>query len=504
MATLQFSQDGRSPPDLLNSNKQLLNNIVDGTAKVRPSAIYAEIPRSFESYAQGYRTITYRALANAVNGIAWWLHDILGPGRDHQTLAYLGPNDVSYVMMILGAVKAGYKLLLISPINAVNDSISLFEATDCRVILAPIVRRSPAVQAIRDVHSMRVLDSPSLEDLLSQRYSHYPYGKTFAEARKEPLVVLHTSGTTAVPKPITFSHDFAASYIQWSQLVPPPGYESQVSLAQSNRFLVSVPFFHAGNLFASLFDAIANQTTVITPLAGAKPSAQVTIDGLKQTKADGVLLPPYFVEQIAKDRDMLDFVTKNLETVTYGGGDVAQWSGDALAPAVQMFNFYGSTETGSIPLLRPSGEFPSQDWKYIHPHPAAGLEFQPSAHGLYEAVIVRNQDYEHEQPVFKIFPHLDEYRTRDLWAPHPTKADLWTHRGRADDTIAFKTAYMCDPIPMEQKVAQHPGVQAVLMAGTGRLQPALIVERTGDQALSPAAAQELISELWPLVNEANQ
>ncbi|KAL8841961.1 MAG: hypothetical protein Q9176_002898 [Flavoplaca citrina] len=477
MATLQFSQDGESPPKLVHRNKQLLNNIVDGTARTRPSAIYAEIPRSTHSYESGYRNVTYRALANAVNGVAWWLQQELGQGQDHQTLAYLGPNDLTYVMMILGAVKAGYKILVISPRNTVHDHISLLEETQCRVILTPATPRSPAVRDILEVNALRVLDSPSLEELLGNSYHHYPYRKTFVEARDEPILVVHTSGTTATPKPIVFTHDFVASFIQLSQLAPPPGFESQVALCQSNRFFIALPFFHAGGLFTTLFDAIANQTTVITPLAGVMPSAQVTIDGLKFVKADAVFLAPPFLEQIAKDQDMSNIIGDNVETVIYAGGDVSQWTGDALASKVQLFNFNGSTETGSYPLLRPSGTFPFEDWKYIQPHPAGGLEFRPSVLGLFEAVIIRNKVYEDEQPVFKVFPHLSEYPTKDLWAPHPHKKGLWTYRGRTDDTIVFKPGYMCDPVPMEQMVTQHADVRAVLMAGTGRSRPALIVER---------------------------
>ncbi|KAL9017855.1 MAG: hypothetical protein Q9185_004803 [Variospora sp. 1 TL-2023] len=491
MATLQFSQDGQSPPKSIHRTKQLLNHIVDGTAVTRPSAIYAEVPRSFDSYEPGYRRVTYRALANAVNGIAWWLHQTLGPGQDHQTIAYVGPNDLTYVIMILGAVKAGYKASLEG-----QNHIYLFEETQCRVILAPINPRSPVVQAILEVSTPRVLDSPGLEELLDNSYPPYQYLKTFAEARNEPLVVVHTSGTTRRPKPIVLTHDFAASFIQWDQLASPPGFESQVALCQSNRFFVTLPFFHAGNLFTTLFDAIANQTTVITPLAGVMPSAKNVIDGLRIANADAVFLAPPFLEQIAKDPEMLNTIAANAETVAYGGGDVSQSLGDALASKVQLFNFNGSTETGSFPLLRPSGKFPSQDWRYIQPHPAAGLEFRPSVHGLYEAVIVKNRVYEDEQPVFKIFPHLDEYPTKDLWAPHPTKTGLWVYRGRADDTIVFKPGHMCDPVPMEQTVTQHPGVRAVLMAGTGRFQPALLVERASDHAS--------ISDLWPLINEANQ
>lgn len=97
---------------------------------------------------------------------------------------------------------------------------------------------------ILEVDPLRVLDSPSLAELLENSYHHYPYRKTFAEARNEPFLVVHTSGTTATPKPIVFTHDFVASFIQFSQLAPPPGFESQVALCQSNRFFVALPFFH--------------------------------------------------------------------------------------------------------------------------------------------------------------------------------------------------------------------------------------------------------------------
>ena len=58
----------------------------------------------------GYRKISYRDLANAVNGAARWLQRMLGPGQDFETLAYMGPNELRSPALILGAVKAGYKV----------------------------------------------------------------------------------------------------------------------------------------------------------------------------------------------------------------------------------------------------------------------------------------------------------------------------------------------------------------------------------------------------------
>lgn len=111
MATIQFSE-GMDVPVPLSQKKQLLNNIVDGMAKTRPSALYAEIPNSLTTYEAGFRKITYGILANAINGVAWWLKKELGTSQTFETLSYIGPSDLRYVIMLLGAVKAGYKVRL--------------------------------------------------------------------------------------------------------------------------------------------------------------------------------------------------------------------------------------------------------------------------------------------------------------------------------------------------------------------------------------------------------
>lgn len=86
----------------------LIPNIVDQRARSDPESLYAEYPRSVTSYDEGYQKITIGSLANAVNGVAWWLQKTLGRGEHFETLAYIGPNDLRYPALILGAVKAGY------------------------------------------------------------------------------------------------------------------------------------------------------------------------------------------------------------------------------------------------------------------------------------------------------------------------------------------------------------------------------------------------------------
>ena len=90
---------------------QLLNHIIDESAAAEPNAPCFEIPRSNVSYEAGFRTVTRRQFANAVNGVAWWIKDSLGPGKDFETLAYFGSWDVKYNLLLFGAVKAGYKVI---------------------------------------------------------------------------------------------------------------------------------------------------------------------------------------------------------------------------------------------------------------------------------------------------------------------------------------------------------------------------------------------------------
>jgi hypothetical protein len=110
MAQIIFSEGSNKPPAPKHAKPQLLVNILDGLAVSRPYALYAEYPVSATTYADGFFKVNYAQFANAVNGMAWWLETNLGHGKNFEPLAYLGPSDIRYNALLLGAVKAGYKV----------------------------------------------------------------------------------------------------------------------------------------------------------------------------------------------------------------------------------------------------------------------------------------------------------------------------------------------------------------------------------------------------------
>ena len=244
----------------------------------------------------------------------------------------------------------------------------------------------------------------------------------------------------------------------------------------------------------------------MTPLSGAAPSAELVVEALEHVCVDSLVLVPPFLEAIASNSNMLEYVTKHVKLVFYGGGDVSKTAGDAFASRTRLFNMNGSTETSPYPTIYPSGRWPAEEWNYIRLHPEAGIDFRPVVSGseVCEAVLIRKPELAVEQPVFKVFPNLTEYPTKDLFAPHPSRPDLWAHKGRKDNTIVFRPGYMCNPTAMELHVSQHPQVRSSLMVGTGRSQPALLVEPLGTERLTREGKNELVESIWPVVEEANK
>ena len=134
-------------------------------------------------------------------------------------------------------------MLLTSPRNSIPAHVNLFNLLSCTTMVVPDPQ-PPMIPAILADCQLRVITVPSLDELLLQKHPHYPYNKSFEKARHEPLLAFHTSGSTGLPKPVVWSHDFAAAYAKMIQLDPPAGYESQDRLFQANRMFFMLPPFH--------------------------------------------------------------------------------------------------------------------------------------------------------------------------------------------------------------------------------------------------------------------
>ncbi|KAF2260803.1 acetyl-CoA synthetase-like protein [Lojkania enalia] len=486
---------------------ELTPNIVDRLAKLTPDVPYALYPNSPETYDQGYRTVTYKDFANAINGLAWWLDEHLGPSKDFDVLAYIGPNDVRYTALLLGAVKAGYVAFLTSPRNSISAHGALFEQVKCHMMLTP-KPTPPAVKSILSAHSMKHLQVPSVAELLDKEYPHYSYHKTFQMARMEPFVIIHTSGSTGTPKPLIWTHESAARASNQGALDPPPGFQTLGRLFQDKLIFNTFPPFHAACLAIHLFVSVPFGAVSVAPLSGSIATAESVVQALKQAPAKVAFLVPSIVAELTQNSALLEYCSQHLELILYAGGDLPQQIGDAIAAKVPIRCQYGASEIGlTSQLIAP--DMSVADWRYVRYHPELGLEFEEIAPGMFEMIVKRDSRFEENQLPFSIGPslqNLQHYRSRDLFQKHPTVSDCWGWRARADDIVVFLNGEKTNPLSMEHHIVlNNEDVSAALVVGMQRFQAALLVEPTARLGkLSQNEEAAFIEKIWPSIDEANK
>lgn len=73
--------------------KRLIPQILDNLASTEPDRIIYSIA-NFADGAHGFRQISARTFAKAVDKTAWWLHDQVGKPTSIQTVGYIGPRKL--------------------------------------------------------------------------------------------------------------------------------------------------------------------------------------------------------------------------------------------------------------------------------------------------------------------------------------------------------------------------------------------------------------------------
>ena len=281
---------------------------------------------------------------------------------------------------------------------------------------------------------------------------------------------------------------------------PPPGKDSAVAILKDARLFNMTPSFHAAGIGTMTFFAVWLQCcSVVLPPSPKPIDALEVASALKYANVSSMLVIPSILEDLSKDPTLSDAL-RNVSNVIWAGSAVPKDAGNKLKHKAHLISYMGSTEYAIFPHL--IVEDPD-DWEYVAVDPCYNLEFRHQASDLYEAVIVRSEEYQMYQPIWHVFPDLKEYRTSELYSKHPEKPDLWMYRGRKDDIIVFVNGEKLNPVTMEDHVCGHPLVKSALVTGEGRFQAALLVEPL-HPLKTTAERAELLADIWPLIEKGNE
>lgn len=242
---------GASP----NYGHRLIVDIIDARAATTPDKEWLSVPRT-SNPKDGWRTITYNQAANAVNLAAHKITNFSGPPdppSSFPTVAYIGSNDARYFAFALGAVKAGYQALFISPRNSQEGQLNLFGLTNCHFICFDTTFSSIVSPWLQERDMRAIVAAPFENWFPTEKVKPFPYNKTFEQAEWDPLLLLHTSGTTGLPKPVVARQGMVAINDKFhdKELMEWKGYRCSTSemARRSKRLFLPSEFFFGSSFF---------------------------------------------------------------------------------------------------------------------------------------------------------------------------------------------------------------------------------------------------------------
>lgn len=270
-----------------------------------------------------------------------------------EVVAMISVSTLSSFVTYIALQRVGLSPMLVSPRLADNGYAHLLRVTGCHTAVAS----GPSLDMIRRVKTtyggvLNIVPMLSDEDMLSSLTGPRV---EWPETTVTPGHILHTGGTTGLPKPVAFgiSAQVTGTSLVW-------GGPRLTTLA-------TVPNYHIMGLLTfcrGLWEA--SRTCLLN--AHRPVTASIIWKALDATGAGIIITVPYVLKFFADMEGGVERLAK-LEQVRVGGSAMPDDLGDLLVRSgVYMTSVYGQTEAGM--LMTPVGTS-VDDWAWLTPYPGS-------------------------------------------------------------------------------------------------------------------------------------
>ncbi|KAI7285022.1 male sterility protein [Hortaea werneckii] len=453
----------------------------------------------------GFRKISWiefndlvRALAASYAG-TFQAQLVAGTANAKQpTVALLGVGHTfQYFATQLALVRLGFRVLLLSPSNATAARDHLLDACD----VVGIVAEEQFLQTVQDLDMpvTKLLSRPTKDAVSEQTHALAFVPTDFWNSHS---FVIHSSGTTGLPKPIIHTHRSMMLIARMYRLFP----EFYIS-----NWYLAFPLFHIAGISIAL-SGLPNGLALTFPPLNWPPAPGSILSAWRELEAidmpaDCLHCAPAVIEDLYEY--IKDTIAKDFSPLTQL--KVLQPGGASLAPSLleklvelgcNVKTTYGSTEIGPPWRTMPHTRNNAHCYRVKNLFPENKfLEMQPIGNGMFEPVVYKGFPLAAELWPSESSP--TPYRTNDLFVEVPPGSGLFTLQGRKDDLLVHSNGEKTNALPLQMALDGCPQIQKAAVFGTGKPCTAAIIQPsiTANDQLSSnediLAAVEACNQILP-------
>ncbi|KAH7123321.1 hypothetical protein B0J13DRAFT_680032 [Dactylonectria estremocensis] len=399
-------------------------------------------------------------------------------------VAMLGPSNLEYLITMLALSKLGHTVLLLSTRIPQVAIESLINTTGASAIVADGRHVEIAGEVQKTIPTLQLLN---IAERNAFEFPIEAHGDTQIDAAldgdvetKNIAFIIHSSGSTGLPKPIYQTHKSCLA-----------NYATSMEM----KAFITLPLFHNHGI-CNLFRAIHCQKPIYLYNANLPLAQEHLLKIMREHKFEIFYGVPYALKLLAETDEGIDLL-RELKIVMYGGSACPDDLGNLLVDnGVNLVGHYGATEVGQLMTsFRPEGD---KAWNYVRENDklAPFLKWIPRG-PLYECSVTDGWPA-------KVQSNQDDnsYRTKDLFEPHPTIPRAWKYICRIDDTLVLVNGEKFNPLAMEGSIRSNKNVTEAVVFGAGR--PYLGILIVPSQIWAGKSNDEILEAIWPVVDSTNQ
>ncbi|GAA5808035.1 hypothetical protein MFLAVUS_001417 [Mucor flavus] len=424
-----------------------------------------------------------KTLDRISSNLACILHPILA---DYSVVALMESHSVYYYIFSLAIYKLRIPILFLSTRNSSQSACHLLKQVGAQAFVygesyshikeAVVEELDIKHLKMPDIDIDKMIDHPLNTDsdkLLDRKFTRKDLLKT--------LLIVHSSGTTGIPKAVPWSNQYLMYYSQVVQYTlikrsqtdfMGDGNDIAINLApllktQSNNLRLGViqwvPLY---SFFANFPHPLMKFSKMVAP-----PSYITQMIHIMKETGDA---QPFQKMRVIMSggaptsKDMDEFLQKNkIRFVSIHGMSGLLKVRTEPYKKLRLIECVGFLSSGFSLDRFDSNTFffteGSEDHAYMEPFDEDCYQLVVRAGSFFLATGVSNREN-------------GDYATKDLFIKSKIKDDGYIYVGRADDTLIMSSGEKTEPLPIENIIRTNPIVSHCTVIGEGRPCPSVLIE----------------------------